>query len=59
MNLQQLTDLKELIDRYRPIVPDMMKTLAQKFREEWTYHTNAIEGNTMTLQETFFFCVRD
>ena len=51
MNLQQLTDLKELIDHF----PDMMKTLAQKFREEWTYHTNAIEGNTMTLQETSFF----
>ena len=40
---------------HRPIVPDIMTTIAQKFREEWTYHTNGIEGNTMTLQETSFF----
>ena len=55
MQLQELTNLKEEINRNRPIVPELMKTIAQKFREEWTYHTNAIEGNTMTLQETSFF----
>ena len=47
MRLQELTNLKEEINRKRPT--------ALKFREEWTYHTNAIEGNTMTLQETSFF----
>lgn len=55
MNPQEITELKERIDRHRPIAPDIMKTIAQKFREEWTYHTNGIEGNTMTLQETSFF----
>lgn len=55
MKFQELTDLKERLDQYRPISADLMKTLTQKFREEWTYHTNAIEGNTMTLQETAFF----
>lgn len=55
MQLQELTKLKEEINRNRPINPELMKTIAQKFREEWTYHSNAIEGNTMTLQETSFF----
>ncbi|WP_242836756.1 hypothetical protein [Desulfotomaculum nigrificans] len=35
--------------------PDLMATIAQKFREDWTYNTNAVESNTMTLQETAFF----
>lgn len=46
-----LRQLKEL----RPLTPELMHTLAQKFREEWTYHSNAIEGNTFSLQETAFF----
>lgn len=33
----------------------IMRTIAQKFREDWTYHSNAIEGNTFTYQETAFF----
>lgn len=55
MKLQNLTKLKDRIDDQRPLANDIMRTLAQKFREEWTYHTNGIEGNTMTLQETSFF----
>lgn len=55
MKLQNLTKLKERIDQQRPLANDIMRTIAQKFREEWTYHTNGIEGNTMTLQETSFF----
>lgn len=55
MKLKDITELKERIDLQRPLATDIMRTLAQKFREEWTYHTNGIEGNTMTLQETSFF----
>ncbi|SHE69454.1 hypothetical protein SAMN02745133_00963 [Desulforamulus putei DSM 12395] len=36
--------------RATPLVPELMPTTAQKFREDWTYNTNAIEGNTMTFQ---------
>lgn len=43
------------IQKQRPFSQELMKTLSQKFREDWTYHTNAIEGNTFTLQETAFF----
>nr|WP_150959280.1 Fic family protein [Aneurinibacillus sp. XH2] len=52
---QQIDDLKRQIDAKRPLHPDLMKTIAQKFREEWTYHSNAIEGNTFSYQETAFF----
>jgi Fic family protein len=55
MPYEKSTSLKNEIDNHRPLPPDLMKTLTQKFREEWTYHTNAIEGNTLTLQETAFF----
>ncbi|HEY0826922.1 MAG TPA: Fic family protein, partial [Bacilli bacterium] len=47
--------LKEVLESKRPVDGSLMKTIAQKFREEWTYHSNAIEGNTLTLQETAFF----
>lgn len=43
------------IQEQRPFTQELMKTITQKFREDWTYHTNAIEGNTFTLQETAFF----
>jgi Fic family protein len=52
---EHIQKLKQQVDARRPLQPDLMKTLAQKFREEWTYHTNAIEGNTFTYQETSFF----
>lgn len=55
MQLRELLNLKEEINNNRLFAPELMKTIAQKFREEWTYHTNAIEGNRMTLQETSFF----
>lgn len=52
---EEVDRLKEKLDKQRPLYPDLMATIAQKFREDWTYNTNAIEGNTMTLQETTFF----
>lgn len=52
---QEINSLKAIIDNKRPFYPELMATIAKKFREEWTYNTNAIEGNTMTLRETAFF----
>lgn len=51
----QIDALRTEVDKKRPIDPKLMSTIAQKFREEWTYHTNAIEGNTFTYRETAFF----
>jgi len=50
-----LTKLKAKLDSYRPIPPELMEILDKKFKIDWTYNSNAIEGNTMSLQETAFF----
>src|SRR5581483_40708 len=53
--LEEINQLKQILDQKRPLSDHLMKTIRQKFREEWTYHTNAIEGSTFSLQETAFF----
>lgn len=55
MDFKNLTELKEGIEQKRPISSEKMKVISQKFKEEWTYHSNALEGNTLTLGETAFF----
>ncbi|MCK4553995.1 Fic family protein [Candidatus Parcubacteria bacterium] len=44
--LQQLNDL-------RPLPPAGVKKLQESLRIEMTYNSNAIEGNSLTLKETF------
>lgn len=43
---------KRLIDSFRPFSISMKKQLKEKLVVEWTYNSNAIEGNTLTLSET-------
>ena len=40
------------IDRYRPIPARLAASLQEKLIVEWTYNSNAIEGNTLTISET-------
>ncbi len=54
-----LTKLKTRLDSYRPIPPEMMEILDKKIKIDWTYNSNAIEGNTMSLQETDSFFKKD
>ena len=44
--------LKEQLDQRRPLTAGERKRLQDEFLVEYTYHSNAIEGNTLTLQET-------
>lgn len=44
--------LKETIDRHRPFSKGLTASLREKLIVEWTYNSNAIEGNTLTLSET-------
>lgn len=53
--LQKIDLLQSKINKLRPLKPDLMATLQEKLRIEWTYNSNAIEGNTLTLGETMFF----
>ena len=43
---------KSLLDSKRPLPTYTLKSLREKLLLEWTYNSNAIEGNTLTLVET-------
>ena len=44
--------LKSKLDSLRPLPEHTVRTLHEQQVLEWTYHSNAIEGNTLTLKET-------
>ena len=48
----QLTDLKKCLDSFRPLSPVQLAHLNEVFDTEYTYESNRIEGNTLTLIET-------
>jgi Fic family protein len=43
---------KRELDSFRPFPAEIVRKLEEQFTVEWTYNTNAIEGNTLTLRET-------
>ncbi len=47
-----LSDKKAELDQFRPLPPELVTNLDDWFRIELTYTSNAIEGNTLTRQET-------
>lgn len=48
----RISALKEQLDQLRPLTDGELKRLQEEFLVEYTYNSNAIEGNTLTLQET-------
>ncbi len=50
--LRQLEAKKKRLDSYKPLQNELIKNLEEWFRIELTYTSNAIEGNTLTRQET-------
>jgi len=52
MNYQKLDTLKQKLDHYRPLSRESVHTLREDLIVRWTYNSNAIEGNTLTLNET-------
>lgn len=51
-DFREIDQRKERIDKYRPLSSNQINTLHNKLIVEWTYHSNAIEGNTLTMSET-------
>lgn len=49
--IAEIDRLKGELDKHRPLPADAVGRLAQKLRIEWNYHSNAIEGNALTLAE--------
>lgn len=50
--LTQIDALKARLDRIRPLAPDLVENLREVYNIRLTYHSNAIEGNTLTQSET-------
>ncbi|MBI2442965.1 MAG: Fic family protein [Candidatus Levybacteria bacterium] len=50
--LKRLEAKKQRLDIYKPLPKELVKNLEEWFRIELTYTSNAIEGNTLTRQET-------
>lgn len=49
---EQINEKKAWLDAKRPLPKYTLKSLREKLLLEWTYNTNAIEGNTLTINET-------
>lgn len=48
----RIDSLKEQLDQCRPFTTAELQRLQEEFLVEYPYNLNAIEGNTLTLQET-------
>ena len=49
---EEVDKLKNELDSKRPIPKETLKSLKESINLEWTYNSNGIEGNTLTLRET-------
>ena len=49
---EEVDSLKKELDSKRPIPKETLKSLKESINLEWTYNSNGIEGNTLTLRET-------
>ena len=43
---------KSALDAARPLPPYTQASLREKLVLDWTFHSNALAGNTLTLRET-------
>ena len=50
--LESIAGKKREIDTNRPLNPSIARKLQEQLALEWTYNSNAIEGNTLSLHET-------
>jgi Fic family protein len=50
--LKKIEEKKHRLDNLRPLPKEAVKKLLEDIRLRHTYHSDAIEGNTLTLQET-------
>jgi len=51
-DFSKIDSMKKRIDDLRPLSTNSVKSLREKLIVDWTYNSNAIEGNTLTLSET-------
>lgn len=51
-SLERIQEKKSALDKLRPLPSHSVKSIQESLTLEWTYNSNSIEGNTLTLQET-------
>jgi Fic family protein len=52
VHLSRLESKKKELDAHRPLPSFIVEKIKANLALEWTYNSNAIEGNTITLRET-------
>lgn len=52
MNFHEIDGKKRKLDKARPLPANSVKSLLNHVLIDWTYNSNAIEGNTLTISET-------
>lgn len=50
--LARIDEKKQRLDALRPLPSGVVQRLREQMVVDWTYHTNAIEGSTLSLRET-------
>src|SRR5437868_14904261 len=50
--LTRLNEKKKQLDASRPLPPELVTNLNEYFAIDYTYNSNALEGNTLSLSET-------
>ncbi len=50
--LEKVKQLKSKLDSLRPLDKEANARIMQKFRLDWNYHSNNLEGNSLTYGET-------
>jgi Fic family protein len=52
VEIKKALELKQELDTLRPINTEQEQRIMQKFRLDWNYHSNHLEGNSLTYGET-------
>jgi Fic family protein len=50
---KRLFEKRDLLQKSRPLPAIALQKIKEALSVEWTYNSNSIEGNSMTLQETY------
>lgn len=53
--LKEVDSMKTKIDKLRPLTREQEDRIMQKFRLDWNFHSNALEGNKLDYGETKAF----
>ena len=57
--LNEIDQLKKELEGLQPLPADQEERLQQTFYLEWTYQANALEGNPVTLGETYAYLLHE